>query len=120
MAALSSLMAQDVETTGLSPLQFEKTSHNFGIIAQNIPVSHTFRVTNSGDFRVVINDISTPCGCTTPVYEQGLQLNPGESSEITLTYNAQAIGAFIKTATVTYNKDQTVSLTLTGEVIPGD
>jgi hypothetical protein len=95
---------------------WEKTTHTFGKIEQNKPVTATFEFTNTGDTPVVITNAQGSCGCTVPSYTKE-PIAPGESGIIKATYNAAATGVFNKTVTVTANIDKPQTLTITGEVV---
>ena len=69
---------------------------------------------------MIISNVSTPCGCTTPTYSKD-PIAPGKVGEISINYNSTGkSGPFNKTCAVTTNKtdNKEVSLIISGEVIP--
>jgi len=53
-----------------------------------------------------ISNVNASCGCTTPEWEKDKVVAPGESTKITVGYNAAAEGPFTKFITVSYNGTQ--------------
>ena len=68
-------------------MTFEETQYNFGNIQQGEKVSHTFKFTNEGKAPLLISDIKTSCGCTTPSYTK-TPVKPGEQGEIEVQFNS--------------------------------
>lgn len=84
--------------------KWDKLINDFGEIAQNIPKTADFTLTNDGKEPLVITSAKASCGCTNLEYPKKPIL-PGKSGVINATYNAAAPGAFIKTVTVITNAD---------------
>ena len=53
-------------TTAPDILSLKETAFEFGTIPQGKPVFHFFEVTNTGKDPMVISNVQTSCGCTTP------------------------------------------------------
>ena len=83
-------------------ISFDKTTHDFGTIAQGIPVQARFVLTNISSEPIIINSVERQCGCTTPVYNSQ-PIAKDESDTITVGYNAAVTGAFTKKLTVKTN-----------------
>jgi len=66
---------------------FETTEHDFGTIAKGDVVKHIFKFKNTGEAPLMISDIKTTCGCTTPQYTKE-PVAPGESGEILVQFNS--------------------------------
>lgn len=94
---------------------WEKTTHDFGKIVQNKPVTYVFEFTNTGDSPLVITNAQGSCGCTVPSYPKE-PIGPGEKGEIKVSFNAASMGVFNKTVTITANTDKPATLTIKGEV----
>lgn len=94
---------------------WQKTTHDFGKISQNNPVTYEFEFKNVGDAPLVIANVQASCGCTAPSYTQE-PIAPGKSGKITVKYNAATLGVFNKTITITSNTDELITLTIKGEV----
>ena len=105
-----------VTTTDELLLVLKETEFNFGKIPQGKPVNHIFNVDNKSKDSLKIANVQASCGCTTPSWEKDKVIAPGESTKITVGYNAAAEGAFTKFITVTYNGTQSKQITITGEV----
>lgn len=68
-------------------IKFEKTTIDLGTFSMDDPVQKcTFRFTNVGDAKLVINAVHASCGCTVAEYPKDF-IAPGASGEITVTYN---------------------------------
>ncbi|HMK04281.1 MAG TPA: DUF1573 domain-containing protein [Ferruginibacter sp.] len=99
-----------------SLLTLKEAEFDFGKIPQGKPVTHIFEVTNKSNEILKIANVQASCGCTTPEWEKEKSIAPGESTRITVGYNAAAEGVFTKFITVTYNGAQTKQITIKGEV----
>lgn len=100
--------------------KFTSTTHDFGKIAEEVGIaSCEFTFTNTGDTPILLQDIRTSCGCTTPSYTKDPIL-PGKTGTIKVSYSTTGrVGAFSKKITVFTNEPSTVySLTIKGEVLP--
>lgn len=91
-------------------------THDFGMIAKDQPVTHTFEFKNTGEEPLVIVNAKGSCGCTVPTFTK-TPILPGEKGEIKVEYNAAKTGVFRKSVTITANTDdEEVKLFVTGEV----
>lgn len=97
-------------------LMMKENEHDFGKIPQGKPVTYVFEVKNTGKAPMKIDNVQASCGCTTPEWEREKQIAPGETSKITVGYNAAAEGPFTKLVTITYNGTQSKVITIKGEV----
>ena len=108
--------------SGEAEIKFEKTSHNFGTFPESSPkVTCTFKFTNTGDKLLVIHQAMASCGCTVPQFPKE-PIKPGESGEITVTYNGAGKfpGHFKKSITIRTNAKQViVRLYVEGDMQPG-
>ncbi|MEM9981190.1 MAG: DUF1573 domain-containing protein [Bacteroidota bacterium] len=101
-----------------SSMKFENVKHNFGTIPQGTPVTTEFSFKNTGKTPVVISEVKTSCGCTTPFYTKD-PVPPGKSGVIKASYNAAKAGDFNKSITVKTNAGDTV-LFIKGSVVAKD
>ena len=110
-------MAQDhTKQTAVKEAKFNELKHQFGDIAQGKPVTTKFNFTNTGKKPLIIETAVASCGCTTPTYPKQ-PLMPGKAADISVTYNAEATGAFTKMVTVKFaGYDRPVLLTIEGSV----
>lgn len=88
---------------------WEKTEHDFGTIAKDVPVTHKFTFTNKGNAPLIITSVKASCGCTVADYSKD-PIGPGESGYVKATYNAATSGVFSKTVTVNANTSEGVVL----------
>ncbi len=95
----------------------KSTTHDFGTIQQNKPVTATFEFTNVGKTALIITEAKGSCGCTGTTFPK-TPVAPGAKGEITATFNAAAAGSFTKTVTVNANTAEgTIILNIKGEVV---
>ena len=97
-------------------IEFAKTKHDFGTIKETGgDVSHVFTFKNTGQSPLVINNVETSCGCTSPAWTKEPVL-PGKSGTVTATFNPSGRpGFFEKKLTVKTNATE-MSLTIAGSV----
>ena len=104
---------------GTAEIKFNETSHDFGSFPENVPkVTCKFKFTNTGNGPLVIHQAIASCGCTVPQYPKE-PIKPGESGEITVTYNGAGKfpGHFRKSITLRTNaKQEVVRLYVEGEM----
>ena len=101
----------------LGSFAWTETSHDFGKIKVNNPVTHEFSFVNEGNSPLVITSVQASCGCTVTKYSKE-PISPGSSGFVTATYNAAHVGVFSKTVTVNANTDAgAVLLTIKGVVV---
>lgn len=101
-------------------MDFAKTEHNFGTIKEELgAVTTLFEFTNTGKSPLIIQRVSSSCGCTTPSYTREPIL-PGKKGTISAKYATVARpGTFNKTITVYTNVPDTVYLLrIKGNVTP--
>jgi hypothetical protein len=96
-------------------LSLKKTSHDFGKIPQNRPVTYVFEFENTGKEAIKLENVQAACGCTTPEWSKE-PVAPGATGTIKVGYNAAAEGPFSKDVVITFNGSQTKKITITGTV----
>ena len=98
-----------------------KDSYNFGSFSESSPkVTCKFKFKNTGDGPLVIHQAIASCGCTVPQYPKE-PIKPGESGEVTVTYNGAGKfpGHFRKTITLrTNSKNEITRLVVEGDMTP--
>jgi hypothetical protein len=68
-------------------LQFSETKHDFGNVKEaNGPVSHVFTFKNTGNAPLVIQNVETSCGCTSPEYTKE-PVQPGKTGKVKATFD---------------------------------
>src|SRR6185503_6025614 len=113
VAIAAAVNAQTTETQEV--LALKETGFDFGIIPQGKPVYHFFEVTNTGKDPIVISNVQTSCGCTTPEWSKD-PIAPGATAKIRVGYNAAAEGNFEKSITIIYNQNLSKQVKITGSV----
>ncbi len=101
-------------------ISFDKTLHEFGEFQESDGVqTHKFEFTNTGSLPLIIQRVSSSCGCTTPSWSKEPIL-PGEKGYVSAAYNPKnRPGHFDKYITVQSNAaTSTVRLRISGKVIP--
>lgn len=78
----------DVSELNTTELVFEKEAHDFGNVKKGETVEHTFKFTNIGKEKLVVEFASGSCGCTVPDYPKNA-IAPGETGEIKVVYTAK-------------------------------
>ncbi len=118
-AVMFSLMSFANLNTGVpgEGLNFEKSTHNFGKIKQNQPVTIEFSFVNSSTKTIIIEDATAECGCTKPEFPPR-PIQPGKSGTIKVTFDSKTMGVFTKKITVKLvNDNDPAVLTISGEVV---
>lgn len=70
-------------------VELSASEYDFGTIPNDKAVSQTFELRNVGRGKLEILGVSTSCGCTTAELSKR-QLGPGETAELTVTYDPLA------------------------------
>ncbi|WPP53089.1 DUF1573 domain-containing protein [Catalinimonas niigatensis] len=103
-------------------LTLAKTSHDFGSIQEGKVVKADFTFTNTGRSPLNIRETKANCGCTVSQPEKST-LAPGESSNLTVTFNSSGRrGKQQKIVTIFSNdpKAPTQQISINGRVITSD
>ncbi|TSA34614.1 MAG: DUF1573 domain-containing protein [Porphyromonadaceae bacterium] len=101
-------------------ITFDKTSFNFGNINELDGLkTHVFSFTNNGSQPLIINDITSTCGCTVPEWIKE-PIPPGGTGTVKVTFDPLGRpGAFRKNIAVKTNaRESTVVLYIVGLVSP--
>ncbi|MGH2571858.1 MAG: DUF1573 domain-containing protein [bacterium] len=81
-----------------------------GTIPEGNEFERFLTVTNDGDAMLIIEDVKTSCGCTAAGVEGSVELKPGESKEIKVTFNSRGMdGGISKKVTVVTNDPEETS-----------
>ena len=99
----------DPETNANVPttsLKFDKLTHDFGKVKEETDNKTVFRVTNTGKFPLIIDDVKASCGCTTPS-KPTKPIAPGKSDKIEVVFhpNKGQLKKQSKTVRVTANTE---------------
>jgi hypothetical protein len=84
---VSILFAGQVFAQKMTTVQFETLTHDFGRIPEEGgTVSYDFKFTNTGKAPLIISQVKSDCGCTTPVWPKE-PIKPGKSNYIKAIFN---------------------------------
>lgn len=101
---------------GQARIEFSTMEYDYGIIPYNKPVDAVITVRNSGDSPLIINKVSTSCGCTVADWDKNA-IAPGNSGYIKISYDARLMGHFYKEVSVYCNAEPYIyDIALVGEV----
>jgi hypothetical protein len=115
-AAGNTIKAQESKEVS-SSMKWEQTTIDFGKIPKGKPVTADFILTNTSMVPLIINSVSTSCGCTVADYPKEPVL-PGNTAKISATFNAASEGPFQKSVLVSSNATEGRStLIIKGEVL---
>jgi hypothetical protein len=100
-----------------SIIRFDQMTYDFGSIEQGKPVTGNFVFYNDSKVPLVISDVRKSCGCTNVSFPKE-PVMPGKSGTVSATYNAAAMGNFMKSVTVMANtKEKAHVLYIKGQVL---
>jgi len=92
------------------------TAHDYGSIVYGANGKVEFNFTNKGTTPLIISDVKSSCGCTTPSWSKE-PIEPGKQGTITVVYNTTLPGPFNKTVVVYSNANNSpVRLEVRGKV----
>ncbi len=113
--------ASSVEQTQQQPkdiskfVEFKNAEYDFGKIPFGKPAEYELMVKNISNDTVTLDRVQVGCGCTTPKYEAGKKLLPGESTKVTLGFNGSSDGVFTKFVTIFFNDGMSKQVSFKGE-----
>ena len=92
-------------------------THSFGQIEWKHPVTAQYTVTNTGDRPLVLTDVEPDCACTVAQWTK-TPIAPGAKGNISVTFDAKALGHFQKSVAIYCNaQPHLVYLKFDGEVV---
>lgn len=114
------LLPQEAENKNAPVMEFEKTLHDYGTITKGGDGSYDFVFTNTGKEPLIISNVRSSCGCTTPKWTKE-PVKKRKDGSIQVRYNTRIVGNFRKSITVYSNaKNSPVRLTITGNVVTAE
>ena len=81
-------------------LKFSNDNYNMGNIPYGKPTEFVVTIENISGAPVTLNNVQVSCGCTTPKFQAGAVIAPGQKTTVTLGFNGAAMGNFSKSATI--------------------
>lgn len=101
-------------------INFKTPKYSYGAIKEDDGIAyHEFEFSNTGQDPLIIQRVSSSCGCTAPEWPKE-PIAPGKSGKVKIGFNPRNMsGPFSKTISVYSNATpNVVVLQITGEVIP--
>ena len=100
-----------------SDVTWEETIIDLGKVKYMQPQEVIFKMKNTSNKPILITNAETSCGCTDAEYPRK-PIAPGKTANISVTYEADDIGTFHKTITLTMIiEDSRQILHIKGEVV---
>ena len=97
-------------------LQIDTLEYDLGTVPANSTKEQTVCLRNTGTETFRLKGITTSCDCTTARYDWQ-EIQPGETKEITVSYQAEQPGDFLRTVTIYGNiPEKDITLTFVGRV----
>jgi hypothetical protein len=100
-------------------IEFAEYEHHFGKVFQNTDNLFVFKVKNTGNKPLIIENVSASCGCTIP-QKPDKPINPGETGKVSVIFHPSLSqeGNMSKTVTVEANTEPKITqLKITAEVL---
>jgi hypothetical protein len=108
---------KQAENAPFTIIKPDKTTYDYGNIRKGIKNQAVFTMENIGNNPLVINHVSTSCGCTGVEWEKQ-PIKPGKTTAIRVEMTPEETGYFNKTIEIYGNIEQSpMKLTVTGTVI---
>jgi len=83
----------------------DSASYDFGTIKEGEVIEHDFKFRNDGEYPLILNNITTSCGCTTPEWPKE-PIGPKQTSSIKVRFDSKhKSGPQVKTITVYANTE---------------
>ena len=87
----------------LPVMEFEKMDHDFGVVTEGQKVSYTYKLKNTGQAPLIIQNAQPSCGCTVPDWTKE-PIPVGGSGFVKAEFDTKGkVGPNTKTITVTAN-----------------
>ncbi len=95
---------------------FENNEFNFGTIEYDGNGVHEFVFKNTGKVPLIITNVRSSCGCTTPEWSKE-PIKRRKKGKVTVKYDTKRVGNFVKSVTVYSNaKNSPVRLIIRGTI----
>jgi len=89
------LLVDMVRASGEPKLKFKETVWDFGKVKQGAVLSHEFVFANEGDATLVIQKVSTSCGCTAALVSAD-KIPPGKEGRIEIKFDTRGYGGQVR------------------------
>ena len=105
---LPSINADDIE--------FESKHYDFGKVHSNSKLTHSFIFRNKSNYKMMVSDVKTSCGCTQVLWNKDV-ISSGQIDSIVVTLRTNQRGFIMKDISVGSNCDATIKLKISATVI---
>jgi len=99
------------EKGALPGIAFEEVFHDFGKLNEGEKVTYAFKFKNTGKAPLIINNVSTSCGCTVSSYPKK-PIKPGEGASIDISFDSEGKHGFQSKSITVYTNTQPPVTTL--------
>ncbi len=79
---------------GQPKIKFKEEARNFGKVKQGVVLAYEFVFTNEGDATLVIQKVSTTCGCTAALASEE-KIAPGKEGKIEIKFDTRGYGGIV-------------------------
>ena len=102
--------SKETAAAKMPKITFAETDvYDFGNMVEGDTVEHAFAFTNTGEFPLIINNITASCGCTTPEWPRE-PVMPGQQSTVKVRFNSRGkMGQQNKTITIFANTEPSMT-----------
>lgn len=95
---------QSPSQSGKPNIEFESRMHDFGVVYDESSLETAMKFRNTGDANLIIERVTTSCGCTAAVPGQKM-IAPGESGELNVTFDPKPKAGTQKKRITVYTND---------------
>jgi hypothetical protein len=95
-------------------LKFTNDNYNMGNIPYGKPTEFVVTIENISAAPVTLNNVQVSCGCTTPKFQSGAVIAPGQKTTVTLGFNGASMGNFSKSATIFLSENLIKTVSFSG------
>ncbi|HBX52157.1 MAG: hypothetical protein A2275_16070 [Bacteroidetes bacterium RIFOXYA12_FULL_35_11] len=97
-------------------IKFEFLEYDFGTVKKGTDMKIDFKFTNTGKSPLILNNVKSSCGCTTPSWPKE-PIAPGKGNSIKVEYDSKRVGPFTKSITISTNaKTPSIDIIIKGTV----
>lgn len=116
----SIITGQDAESeskVSMTMAELDNSQLDFGALSVGVSQQRIVKLKNIGSKPLVVQDVVVSCGCTKVKYPE-VPIMPGESGEISVTYDPDKKGGFHKTVILYCNAEHSpLQISISGRVV---
>ncbi len=92
-------------------VEIDSAKYDFGAIAADQKVEHTYKLKNTGTENLIIADVRVGCGCTVADYSQE-PVPPGAEAEVSIIFDPTGKSGHTQKALHVYSNTENIPLSL--------